>query len=107
GPIDSFNVVPEGIIKVEKSDVSPNQLSLIGIGGGSAELTVKSGDYTLLFDVAVSPAPTRLYINLNESKRLTFPGPVDDQSLSVLGIVNVTQPDVSDNVLLVDALQAG
>jgi Flp pilus assembly secretin CpaC len=107
GSIDSFNIVPDGIVKVEKSDVSPNQLSLIGIGGGSAELTVKTGDYTLLFDVAVSPAPTRLYINLNESKRLTFPGPVDDYSVSLQGIVNVTQPDVSDNVLLLDAIQAG
>jgi Flp pilus assembly secretin CpaC len=107
GTIDSFNVTPENIIKVEKSDVSPNQLSIVGIAGGSAVLTVKSGDRTLLYDVAVSPAPVRLYINLNESKRLTFPGPVDDQSVSLQGIVRIVQPDISDNVLLVEAFTAG
>ena len=107
GPIDSFSVAPENILKVDKSDVYPNQLSIVGIAGGSASLTIKSGDRTLLYDVAVSPAPVRLYINLNESKRLTFPGPIDDSSLSQQGIVRVTQPDVSDNILLVDALQAG
>ncbi|HEV3273049.1 MAG TPA: hypothetical protein VGZ93_12790 [Candidatus Methylacidiphilales bacterium] len=106
-PIDSFSVAPDGVIKVEKSDISPNQLSITGIGGGDAALTIKTGGYTLLFDVAVSPAPVRLYINLNESKRLTFPGPVDDYNLSVQGLVNVNQPDVSDNILLVNAVQAG
>jgi Flp pilus assembly secretin CpaC len=107
GEIDSFSVTPDGIIKVDKSDVSPNQLTIVGLAGGSAELTIKSGDRTLLYDVAVSPAPVRLYINMNESKRLTFPGPVDDDTLSTLGIVHVVQPDVSDNILLVEALQAG
>jgi Flp pilus assembly secretin CpaC len=107
GPIDSFSVDPENIIKVEKSDVSPNELSIVGLAGGSTVLTIKSGDRTLLYDVAVSPAPVRLYINLNESKRLTFPGPIDDSSLSTPNIVHVVQPDVSDNVLLVEALVAG
>jgi len=107
GPIDSFSVAPENIIKVEKSDVSPNQLSIIGLAGGGATLTVKSGDRTLLYDVAVSPAPVRLYINLNESKRLTFPGPIDNNTLSQQGIVHVAQPDSNDNVLLVEALLAG
>jgi Flp pilus assembly secretin CpaC len=107
GPIDSFNVVPENVIKVEKSDLSPNQLTILGLAGGTATLTVKSGDRTLLYDVAVSPAPVRLYINLNESKRLTFPGPIDDTSLSLPGIVRVVQPDISDNVLLVEADVAG
>ncbi len=107
GPIDSFSATPDGIIKVDKSDASPDELSLLGVGGGSTELTVKSGDRTLLYDVAVSQAPVRLYINLNESKRLTFPGPVDDTSLSEQGIVRVVQPDVSDNVLLVEATDAG
>jgi Flp pilus assembly secretin CpaC len=108
GVIDSFNVSPDNIIKVEKSDVSPNQLSVIGLAGGSAMLTVKSGDRTLLYDISVSPAPERLYINLNESKRLTFPGPIDDTSLSQLGIVHLNQPDVGDgDVLLVEAILAG
>ena len=107
GPIDSFSVAPENIVKVEKSDVSPNQLSITGIAGGSAVLTIKSADRTLYYDVAVSPAPVRLYINLNESKRLTFPAPIDDTSLSQAGIVHVVQPDVSDNVLLVEALLEG
>ncbi len=79
----------------------------VGLAGGSTTLTVKSGDRTLVFDVAVSPAPVRLYINLNESKRLTFPGPIDDTSISLPGIVRVVQPDVSDNVLLVEANVAG
>jgi len=107
GPIDSYSVTPDNILKVDKSDVSPNQLSILGLAGGSAELTIKSGDRTLLYDVAVSIAPVRLYINLNESKRLTFPGPIDDTSLSLQGIVNVVQPDVSDNVLLVEANVVG
>src|SRR5271156_6812914 len=107
GSIDSFSVPPDSILKVDKSDVSPNQLSIVGLAGGSAVLTVKSGDRTLLYDVAVSPAPVRLYINLNESKRLTFPAAIDDTSLSVEGIVHAYQPDISDNVLLVEALQAG
>src|ERR1700683_1978765 len=107
GPVDSFSVTPDNIVKVEKSDISPNQLSILGLSGGNAELTVKSGDRTLLYDVAVSPAPVRLYINLNESKRLTFPGPVDDFSVSMAGIVHAYQPDVSDSVILVDALVAG
>ena len=107
GPIDNISVVPDAIIKVEKSDISPNQLNVTGLAGGSAVLTVKSGDRTLLYDVAVSPAPVRLYINLNESKRLTFPAPIDDTSISNPGIVHVVQPDVSDNVLLVEALVEG
>jgi Flp pilus assembly secretin CpaC len=107
GPIDSFSATPDNIIKVDKSDISPNQLSIVGLAGGSAELTIKSGDRTLLYDVAVSIAPVRLYINLNESKRLTFPGPIDDTSISLPGIVHAYQPDVSDNILLVEALVAG
>ena len=107
GTIDSYSVSPEGIVKAEKSDATPNQLTLTGIGGGGATLTIKSGDRTLLYDVAVSPAPVRLYINLHESKRLTFPGPIDDQSVSNPGIVRVVQPDISDNVLLVNAIDVG
>jgi len=107
GVIDSFSVAPDNIIKIEKSDVYPNQLSIVGLAGGSAVLTVKSGGRTLLYDIAVSPAAVRLYINLNESKRLTFSGPIDDTSISLPGIVHAYQPDVGDNILLVDALQAG
>jgi Flp pilus assembly secretin CpaC len=107
GPIDSFNVTPDGIVKVEKSDVSPNELALTGLAGGDAMLTIKSGDRTLVYDVAVSPRPERLYINLYESKRLTFPGTVDDQSVSQPGIVRVNQPDVADNVLLIEGMQDG
>ncbi len=73
GPVDSFSASPEGVIKVEKSEISPNEIDITGLAGGNTMLTVKSGDRTLLYDVAVSPAPERLYINLNESKRLTFP----------------------------------
>jgi len=107
GPIDSYTVAPDGIVKVDKATSSPNELSIVGLAGGSAALTVKSGGRTLLYDVAVSPAPVRLYINLNESQRLTFPNPIDDTSVSQQGVVHVVQPDTSNNVLLVEALLAG
>jgi Flp pilus assembly secretin CpaC len=107
GPIDSFTTSPDGIIKVEKSDVSPNELAITGMAGGEAMLTVKSGDRTLVYDVAVSPMPERLYINIFESKRLTFPGTIDDFSLSQSGIVRANQPDIADNVMLVEGIQDG
>ncbi len=107
GPVDSFNVAPDGIIKVEKSDASPNELAITGLAGGDAMLTIKSGDRTLVYDVAVSPRPERLYINLFESKRLTFPGPIDDNSVSQPGVVRVNQPDIADNVLLVEGIVDG
>ena len=107
GPIDSFTVATDNIIKVEKAEGAPNQLSIVAIAGGNTALTVKSGDRTLVFDVAVSPAPERLYINLNESKRLTFPYPIDDTTLSLAGIVKIVQPDSTDKVLLVEADAAG
>ena len=81
-PVDDFTVTPDNIIKVDKVDGSPNQLSLVGLAGGSATLMVKSAGRSLLYDVTVSPAPERLYINLNESKRLSFADPIDDTSLS-------------------------
>lgn len=105
--IDSFTIVPDNVVKVDKSDALPNQLSLLGIAGGTAVLTIKSQGETLIYDIAVSPAPERMYINLNESKRLTFPYPVDDTSVSQQGIVRVVQPDTSDKVLLVEAIVAG
>ncbi len=92
---------------MEKSEVSPNELAITGLAGGEAMLTVRSGDRTLVYDVAVSPMPERLYINIFESKRLTFPGPIDDSSLSQAGIVRATQPDIADNVLLVEGIQDG
>lgn len=106
-PIDDFSITPDNIVKVDKVEGSPNQLSLTGLAGGAATLTVKSAGRTLLYDLAVSPAPTRLYINLNESKRLTFANPIDDTSISQQGIVRVVQPDTSDRVLLVEADVAG
>jgi Flp pilus assembly secretin CpaC len=106
-PVDDFSVTPDNIVKVEKVEGSPNELSIIGMAGGSATLTVKSAGRTLLYDVAVSPAPERLYINLNESKRLSFSDPIDDTTLSQQGIVRVVQPDSTDRVLLVEANVAG
>ena len=107
GPIDSFTVEPENIVKVAKSDGAPNQLSIMGMAGGSATLTIKSDGRTLVYAIAVSPAPVRLYINLNESKRLSFPNPIDDTNLSAQGIVTIVQPDSTDKVLLVQADVAG
>jgi Flp pilus assembly secretin CpaC len=106
-PVDDFSVVPDNIVKVDKVEGSPNQLSIVGVAGGSATLTIKSDGRTLLYDIAVTPAPERLYINLHESKRLTFKDPIDDTNLSQQGIVRVIQPDTSNNVLLVEANVAG
>jgi Flp pilus assembly secretin CpaC len=106
-PIDDFSVTPDSIVKVQKSDELPNELSITGLSQGSATLKVSSGGRSLLYYLTVSPAPERLYINLNESKRLSFPDPIDDTSLSQNGIVHVVQPDSSDKVLLVEAQTAG
>jgi Flp pilus assembly secretin CpaC len=106
-PIDSFSITPENVVRVTKVDGTPNELSLEGVNDGNAKLTVKSDGRTLAYDLAVSPAPERLYINLNESKRLTFSNPIDDTSLSQTGIVKVVQPDSADNVLLIEADVAG
>ncbi len=105
--VDDFSVTPENIVSVSKVQSTPNQLSLSGLANGSATLTVKTGGQTMLYDIAVSPAPERLYINLNESKRLTFADPIDDTSVSLGGIVRVVQPDSANNVLLVEADTAG
>jgi Flp pilus assembly secretin CpaC len=107
GPVDSFAVEPDNIVKVAKSDGAPNQLSIVGMAGGNATLTVKSDGRTLIYAVAVSPAPVRLYINLNESKRLSFPNPIDDTNDSNPGVVTVVQPDSTDKVLLVQANVVG
>ncbi len=106
-PVDDFSVMPDNIVKVSKVDGSPNQLSIVGVAGGNATLTIKSDGRTFLYDVAVSPAPERLYINLNESKRLTFKNPIDDTNISQQGIVKIIQPDTTDKVLLVEADVAG
>lgn len=106
-PIDDFSVTPDNIVRITKVDGAPNQLSIVGIAGGTASLTIKSDNRTLLYNLAVNPAPVRLYVNLNESKRLTFPHPIDDSNLSQSGIVTVVQPDDNDRVLLVNAEEAG
>ena len=106
-PVDDFSVTPDNIVRVTKVDGSPNQLSLTGLASGSATLSVTTNGQTLLYDVAVSPAPERLYINIDESKRLTFKDPIDDTSLSTAGIVRVIQPDTANNVLLLEAQTAG
>jgi Flp pilus assembly secretin CpaC len=106
-PIDDFSFTPDNIVKVQKSDELPNELSITGLNQGAATLKVSSGGRSLLYYLTVSPAPERLYINLNESKRLSFPDSVDDTSLSQQGIVHIVQPDSTDKVLLVEAQTAG
>ncbi|HUB68474.1 MAG TPA: hypothetical protein VL981_13395 [Candidatus Methylacidiphilales bacterium] len=106
-PIDDFSVTPDNIIKVDRVEGSPNELTLTAMSSGNATLTVKSDGRTLLYNVTVSPAPQRLYINLNESKRLTFPNPIDDTSISQPGVVRVVQPDTADNILLLEAQLEG
>ena len=106
-PIDDFSITPEDVVKVDRVDSAPNELSLVGMAGGNATLTVKSAGRTLLYVITVSPAPERVYINLNESKRLSFQNPIDDTTISQQGIVRVVQPDSSDRVLLVEANTPG
>ena len=106
-PVDDFTITPDNVVRASKVDGALNELNLTGLSNGNATLSVKSDGRTLLYDIAVSPAPERLYINLNESKRLTFASPIDDTSISLPGIVKVVQPDTSDNVLLVEADTAG
>jgi Flp pilus assembly secretin CpaC len=103
-PIDDYTVGNDSVIKVEKVEGQPNEVSILGLAGGSSPLTVHSDGRTLVYDVSVSPAPERLYINLNESKRLTFPHPIDDTSVSKAGVVHLVQPDSANNVLLVEAV---
>jgi Flp pilus assembly secretin CpaC len=103
-PIDDFSVTPDSVVKAQKSDTTPNELTLTGLAAGSATLTVHSAGRTMLYYLTVSMAPERLYINLNESKRLSFPDPIDDTNLSQAGVVRVVQPDSSDRVLLVNAI---
>ena len=106
-PIDDFSITPEDVVKVDRVDSAPNELSLVGLAGGNATLTVKSAGRTLLYDITVSPKPERVYINLNESKRLSFENPIDDTTISQQGIVRVVQPDSSDRVLLIEANTPG
>jgi Flp pilus assembly secretin CpaC len=106
-PIDDFSITPDNVVRATKVDGALNELQLTGLANGNATLSVKSDGRTLLYDIAVSPAPERLYINLDESKRLTFPAPIDDTNLSTPGIVKVIQPDTADNVLLIEADTAG
>jgi Flp pilus assembly secretin CpaC len=105
--IDHFEVSSDNVVKATQVDGAPNQLSLVGLASGNATLTVKSNGQTLLYNITVSPAPERVYINLNESKRLTFANPIDDTTLSQAGVVRIVQPDSSDKVLLVEADVAG
>jgi Flp pilus assembly secretin CpaC len=106
-PVTDFSVTPDNIVRVSKVDGSLNQLSVTGVNDGNATLSVKSDGLSMLYDLTVSPAPERLYINLNESKRLTFANPIDDTSISLPGIVKVIQPDSADNVLLIEADNPG
>jgi hypothetical protein len=49
--------------------------------------------------------PVRLYINISESEKVTFPQAADEVTASVRGVVRVVQP--TPNVLLLEAMSLG
>lgn len=93
------------VAKVEKLKNSDNQATITGLASGESMVTLRVGEETTVYRVNVSPGPERLYINIPESKRLTFTKPVDEVSVSVPGIVRVVQPD--DKVVMLEAQRMG
>jgi len=93
------------IVRVEKVPGSETQISLTGITIGNATVTVRSGTGSVVYSVAVSPQPQRIYINVPENRRLTFSKDVEAYSLSIRGIVGIRQ--LEDNVLVIEATREG
>ncbi|MEM1058943.1 MAG: hypothetical protein AAGK14_06820 [Verrucomicrobiota bacterium] len=93
------------IVRVEKVPGSETQISLTGISIGKATVTVRSGTGSIVYNVAVSPQPQRIYINVPENRRLTFTGDIEGFTVSLRNIINVRQLD--DNILVIEAVSEG
>lgn len=101
-PVDEVTSSNPDILTVEKVRGGENQISVTGAAVGLSTVTVKMGDVTATYDIRVSPMPQRIYINIPESKYLSFKDRVDDFSMTVPGVIRVQQP--SDKELLLEAL---
>jgi Flp pilus assembly secretin CpaC len=49
--------------------------------------------------------PKRIYVNVSESEKLTFPEPIDSTTVSITKVVKLQQPN--DTTLLIEALEVG
>lgn len=90
------------VVTVERVRGMEAQISVLGGAVGDANVTVRMADGTRIYQIKVSPMPQRIYINIPESKYLSFKNRVEDFNLSVAGVVRVLQP--TDKELLLEAL---
>ncbi len=103
--VEDFTVSAPAFVNVDRAEGSQSQLTVSGLVLGSANVRVRVGGQTIDYLVTVTPQPERIYINIPESKRLTFAKPVDDVAASKAGVVRIVQPN--DNVVLLEALDGG
>ncbi len=101
-PVDDVTVSAPDVLTVEKVRGMDSQISMTGASVGDAVVTVKMGATSQSYSVRVSPMPQRIYINIPESKYLSFKNRVDDFNLSVAGVVRVLQP--TEKEILLEAL---
>ncbi len=90
------------VVSVDRVRGMENQISVSGGAVGESSITVRMGNETRIYQIKVSPMPQRIYINIPESKYLSFKNRVEDFNLSVPGVVRVLQP--TDKELLLEAL---
>lgn len=104
-PVDDVTSSNPDILGVEKVRGMDSQISITGGAVGESIVTVKMADSVQVYQVKVSPMPQRLYINIPESKYLSFKNVVEDFNLSVAGVVRVVQPTTRE--ILIEALPPG
>lgn len=90
------------VVTVDRVRGMESQISVSGSAVGDSTVTVRMGNETRIYQIKVSPMPQRIYINIPESKYLSFKNRVEDFNLSVAGVVRVLQP--TDKELLLEAL---
>lgn len=93
------------IVGVERVRGMETQISVSGGAVGDAQVTVRMADATRVYQIKVSPMPQRVYINIPESKYLSFKNRIEDYNLSVPGVIRVVQP--TEKELLLEALPLG
>lgn len=90
------------VVSAERVRGMETQISVTGGAVGEAQVTVRMSDSSRVYQVKVSPMPQRIYINIPESKYLSFKNRIEDYNLSVPGVLRVVQP--TDKELLLEAL---